>query len=121
MYGKELILDLSECNLEKMTKESIDTFLVDLCELIDMERVQVHYWTDEGIDPIEYANNPHLQGCSVCQFIKTSSIVVHAITGLKKVFLNIFSCKNFSAEVAEGFAVAYFEGDKEHCIVLDRI
>ena len=121
MYGKEMILDLHDCDKNLMTKETLEVYFKELCELIDMERVRVHFWTDEGIDPEEYANNPHLQGVSACQFIKTSSIVVHCISGLGHVYINIFSCKDFHSGLAEGFSIGFFDGKKVNCVVLDRV
>jgi len=121
MYGKELILDLHNCNKETMTKENLDIFFQKLCELIEMESVKTCYWIeDEGIDPVEYKENPHLQGISAVHFIRTSSITIHAITGLKKTFINIFSCKNFNSELAEGFAIGFFEGTKVNCVTVER-
>ena len=121
MYGKELILDMHNCNLDSMTKESIENFLKKLCKLIDMERCGLHWWEEEFISKEELEAHPHLVGISCCQFIKTSSITMHAITGLGQVYLNIFSCKDFDARLAEGFSIGYFEGDKKNCSVIDRI
>jgi len=122
MYGKEMILDLHECNKELMTKEHLDHYFDELCNLIDMEQVKQMYWVeDEGIDPEEYKANPHLQGVSAVQFIKTSNITVHTISGLGNVYINIFSCKDFDARLAEGFSIGFFEGQKVNCIVLDRV
>lgn len=122
MYGKEMILDLHECNKALMTQENIDKYFDELCDLIDMEQVKKMYWIeDEGCDPEEYKNNPHLQGVSAVQFIKTSSIVVHTISGYGNVYINIFSCKDFDARLAEGFSIGFWEGKKVNCVVLDRV
>lgn len=121
MYGKELILDLHKCNKELMTKEVLDQYFDELCKLIDMEQVKRMYWIeDEGIDPQEYKDNPHLQGVSAVQFIKTSNITVHTISGLGNVYINIFSCKDFDARLAEGFSIGFWDGIKTNCVVLDR-
>ena len=52
-YGRELILDLHECDPCKFTRESIAEFMIELCELIDMERCELHFWDYEG-DPEGY-------------------------------------------------------------------
>jgi len=121
-YGKELILDLHNCNKELMNKETIEVYFKELCNLIDMEAVKAEYWVeDEGMNKAEYDANPHLQGTSAVQFIKTSNITIHTISGLGNVYLNIFSCKDFDARLAEGFSIAFWEGQKVNCLVLDRV
>lgn len=105
-----------------MTKEILTEYFKTICELIQMERVgEPIFWTTEGIDPEELANSPHLQGVSALQWIKTSSIVVHAITGLSQVYVNVFSCKNFDCNLAEGYTIGFFEGTKVSCLVTDRM
>ena len=53
MYGKELILDLHECNSDRFTRENIDMFFEELCEKIDMERCE-RFWWDYEDEPEEY-------------------------------------------------------------------
>jgi len=121
-YGKELLLDMHKCNKDLMTEEIITEYFKTICNLIQMEPVgKPIFWNAEGIDPEEYENSPHLQGVSALQWIKTSSIVVHAITGLGQVYVNIFSCKNFDCNLAEGYTIGFFEGIKASCLVTDRM
>jgi len=47
-YGKELIMDLHECDVTKFNKPSIDKFFVELAELTDMELCARHWWTPSG-------------------------------------------------------------------------
>lgn len=107
-YGKELILDLSECDVSTFTRESIGEYLDKLCLLIDMEAQDRHFWDDEGLPEDECQTNPKTCGVSVVQFILTSTIVVHSLTKLKKVFINIFSCKDFDVEAARIFTISWF-------------
>ena len=37
-YGKELILDLHNCQVGRFAREGIAQYFVELCELIGMER-----------------------------------------------------------------------------------
>lgn len=108
-YGKELILDLHNCNPEKFTKYYIKKFFIKLCELIDMEPAKVTFWIYDTQEEFDAAPD-HLAGTSAVQFISTSNITIHALDRLKVVYLNIFSCKNFDAFKAETFSVRYFEG-----------
>lgn len=101
--GKELILDVFCCDPLTMTKESLDNFFVQLCELIDMERTELFYWEYDGT--VE-----HLKGLSAVQFIKTSNITVHTFDKDEKVSVNLFSCKDFNELGAEMFIQKYFKG-----------
>ena len=110
MYGKELILDLHGCNPARFTRTLISNFLVVLCGKINMERSELHFW-DYRNYPDEYEKAPdHLKGTSAIQFITTSNITIHTLDKLRKVFLNIFSCKNFDINVVASFSEEYFEG-----------
>lgn len=120
-YGKEVVIDLVECSTDKMTQEGLTEFFDKLCILIDMEKIQVHFWGSEGITKEEWDANPHLQGISACQFIKTSSIVIHAITGLKCLYLNCFSCKDFDSKKVEDFSALYFAGKLSKSTTIDRV
>lgn len=110
-YGKELILDLSDCDVETFTRESIGDYFDKLCELIDMKAEDRYFWDDEGLPPDECQTDPKTCGVSVVQFILTSTIVVHSLTKLGKVFINIFSCKEFNSEDARLFTQAWFRGN----------
>ena len=107
-YGFELVLDLHECDPSTFNRPDLDRFFTELCVLIDMERCEVHFWDDEGVPPEEQQTEPHTKGTSAVCFILTSTIVVHTLDLLKAVYINVFSCKRFDPEAAEGFAVEWF-------------
>lgn len=120
MYGVELILDLHKCDPTKFNRSDIDQYFAELCELIDMEKYDRHFWDFTGF-PIEYEKAPpHLKGISAVQFIATSNIVIHALDTLKNVYVNIFSCKAFDTEKATDFTVRFFNGEIAQCTVLNR-
>lgn len=110
-YGKELILDIHNCNVDKFNRIDIERYIRVLCnDVIDMEREDLHWWDFED-DPEGYKEAPpHLKGTSCVQFISTSTITIHALVDLKKIFINIFSCKDFSVEEAASFTEGYFGG-----------
>ena len=110
MYGKELILDIHECDVSKFNRKDIEIYLKNLCELISMSREDLYFWDYKG-DPAGYEKAPdHLKGVSCIQFITTSNITIHALDVLKKIFINIFSCKNFDSKIARDFTRDYFDG-----------
>jgi S-adenosylmethionine/arginine decarboxylase-like enzyme len=108
-YGKELIIDLRDCNTETFTRESIGKFFDELCELIDMQAEDRHFWDDEGLPPEECQTNPKTCGVSAVQFILTSTIVVHTLTKLRTAYINIFSCKEFDVVKARHFTTNWFK------------
>ena len=111
-YGKELILDLSDCDISTFTRESIGNYFDKLCELIDMQAEDRHFWDDEGLPSEECQTDPKTCGVSAVQFILTSTIVVHSLTKLGKVYINIFSCKDFNDDDALSFTVKWFGSKK---------
>ena len=119
-YGREFLLDLHDCDPNTFSRESISNFCKKLCEEIDMERGPIHFWDDNGIPEDQKDTEPHLVGISAVQFIRTSSIVIHTITILKRVYLNVFSCKDFDAEKVEQTAIDWFQGDATSFIDTSR-
>ena len=110
-YGHELILDLQDCNPSTFNRDSIDLYFTELCELIDMQRCEVHFWDDVGLPPEECQTLPHTKGTSAVCFILTSSIVIHTLDILKAVYVNIFSCKEFDPDTAAEFTRKWFEAE----------
>lgn len=119
-YGKELILDLKECNPETFTRESLTRFFEELCDLIDMERCDLHFWDDVGVPEDDRQTDPNLKGTSAVQFILTSSIVIHCLDLLGTVYVNLFSCKDFDTTVAMQFVQDWFEGEIDQIVSLER-
>ena len=110
MYGKELILDIHDCDAKLFNRKDLTKFLVRLCDLIDMEREDLYFWDYEECEEEKQKAPPHLRGTSAVQFIRTSDIVIHTLDDLKKVFLNIFSCKDFSDVEASQFCEKWLKG-----------
>lgn len=107
-YGKELILDLNDCDIKTFTRESIGAYFDQLCELIDMDAQDRHFWDDEGLPPEECQTDPKTKGISAVQFILTSTIVIHTLELPKSAYINIFSCKDFDEDEALDFTVEWF-------------
>ena len=120
-YGKELVLDLHHCNPALFNREDIRRFFEALCERIDMEACDLHFWDDLESPEEEKETEPHLVGTSAIQFIKTSNITIHTLDLLERVYLNIFSCKDFDADAAANFCVDFFGGKIINRAELDRI
>ena len=119
-YGKELILDIHNCDSSTFTRKSIRNFLKKLCDLIEMKRSRLVWWDDYGVPPEERETEPHLKGTSAVQFIETSNIVIHTLDILESVYLNIFSCKDFDTNVAKEFSQEWFRGKVVNSHVIER-
>ena len=119
-YGKEVILDLHGCSQAPFSRKFLTEYFMSLCDHIDMEREDLHFWDYED-DPDGYAAaEPHLKGISAVQFIKTSNITIHSLDELKQVYLNIFSCKDFDPVFVREFSEHYFGGTAVTYQVVDR-
>lgn len=119
-YGKELILDIHNCDSSKFNRRSIKNYIQRLCELIEMERCKLCWWDDYGVPVEEQETEPHLKGTTAVQFIKTSNILIHTLDLLKNVYINIFSCKDFDADLAKNFSKEWFKGKIVNSQIIER-
>ena len=108
-YGLELVIDLYGCDVIKFTRKSLGMYFKELCELIDMKREDLHFWDDLDLPVEQRQTDPRTEGISAVQFILTSTVVLHALTQLRQVYINVFSCKDFDAEKATTFTARFFD------------
>ena len=119
-YGFELLLDIHSCDSKKFNRDSIDRYFTELCEVIEMERCEVHFWDDVGVAAEEQQTEPHAVGTSAVCFILTSTIVIRTLDLLEKLFVNRFSCKTFDPEVALKFTAEWFQGEVKNSTFVER-
>ena len=120
-YGFELIMDLHECNVSKFNRKSLKDYFAKLCKEINMEGEKLYFWDDVGISKEDEQTSPQTKGTSAVQFILTSTIVVHTLDILSRVYVNIFSCKPFDRKVAEELTKNWFESKKGRTYFMERI
>ncbi len=120
-YGVELILDLHGCEVSTFNRDSLGDYFAKLCEAIDMQRCELHFWDDVGVPPEEQQTSPHTKGTSAVQFILTSTIVVHTLELLEAAYINIFSCKAFDKEIAENLTKEWFGANECRSTFIERI
>ena len=121
-YGKEVILDLHQCEPNLMSRENIDKYFKTLCKKIEMIKCKRVWWDDHGVAEEFKQTSPHTVGVTAVQFILTSNITIHTLPLLRKVFINIFSCKDFNAVVAMEYSMDAF--DSRQCrqmMEIDRL
>lgn len=119
-YGLEVLLDLHDCDENKFTRREIERYCEELCELIDMERCDLHFWDDVGVPEEEQQTHPKTKGTSAVQFILTSTIVIHTLDLMKAVYVNIFSCKEFDTDAATKFTAEWFDAKNWNSNVIVR-
>lgn len=117
-YGIEAIVDASGCDVSRFTRRDIDAFILELCERIDMNpALETYYWDEINGGACD---DPHLKGVSAFRFIETSNIVIHTLTLIRAVFINIFSCKTFDPDEVGKFVTEYFSAEKIAMSVVER-
>jgi S-adenosylmethionine/arginine decarboxylase-like enzyme len=119
-YGKELIIDLYDCNVSLFNREDLEVFLKELCDRIHMKREDLHFWDYEEC-PEEKEKAPvHLDGTSAVQFIKTSNITIHTLDKVGECYINLFSCKDYKAFDAATFIREWFGASKSSWQIIER-
>lgn len=121
IYGKELILDLHKCDPGTFNRDSLRRYFSELCVLIDMEACALHFWDDIGVPYEEKQTDSRTKGTSAVQFILTSSITIHTLELVGKVYVNLFSCKEFDSREAAIFTTIYFKGETVNYLEVNRL
>ena len=115
VYGIEAIFDFHDCDVSKFTAEDLTNFVNQIIEIAGMEaHGDPMIWEDHN------AQELHLQGTSVFQWIKTSNIVIHTLTLTKLVLLNLFSCKPFDAQKVREFGENFFKAGRVSTTIVIR-
>ena len=120
ILGKELIIDLYNCDTDLFTRSTLESFLKGLVAHIDMTATELHCWEyleDPDRDPEEFY---HLKGLSFVQFLVTSNITLHSFDNLGKLSLNIYSCKDYDEKSAEEFCRDFFSAVVRQAVVVIR-
>lgn len=120
ILGVELILDLHNCDSNKFNNKTLNKFLKDLVKHVDMTATKLFTWEYLEDNTKSDENFFHLKGYSKVQFLVTSNITLHSFDNLKKMSLNIYSCKDFNEESATEFCKNYFNAEVKQSKTLLR-
>ena len=102
-WGMSLHLDLYGCNPDTIRDaDAIERFTITLCDMIGVQRYGPTQIVRFGRDPMVY-------GYSMVQLIETSLVSGHFAEDSNAVYLDIFSCKFYDAQVASQYACSFFE------------
>jgi S-adenosylmethionine/arginine decarboxylase-like enzyme len=101
-WGYHLILDCSGCNLEKIkSKNNIWAFVRTL-----IKRVGMKAHGDTIIENLLPGTDN--EGYSVLQMITTSNITAHFVNKTGDAYIDLFSCKEFEAEIVIATVKEFF-------------
>ena len=113
-WGWHLALNLYQCDPASIrSKEVIEKYIIDLCELIEMRRFGDPVVVDFGDDPI-------VTGYSMFQLIETSNLAGHFANQSNAAYLDIFSCKKFDPNAAAKFSAKVFGAKTAQGVFLHR-
>ena len=101
IYGMEAVIDCYYCNPKLFTREHLRKYFKSLVKRIDMQAEELFFWDNNVADEL-----------MAVQFIITSNITVHCLHKLERVYVNIFSCKEFNAHDAMQYTQNFFEARK---------
>ena len=102
-WGIATSIDIYDCDPSSIRDaDKIKTFVIALCELIDMKRFQeptiVHFGEDEKV-----------AGFSMIQLIETSLISGHFANESNNVYIDVFSCKFYHPWKVAEFTKTFFK------------
>lgn len=101
-WGKELLLNARKCQSQAISNpRHIELFLEDMVKKIDMKAY--------GRPLIQHFGEGNKSGYTAVQLIETSNIVLHLCDETGDGYFNIFSCKNFSENVARVVVEEWFK------------
>lgn len=100
------MLDISGCNDYIMDREKVIAFCDDLVETIKMEAIG-RPWVEQTA-----MHAPDKAGFTLVQIIQTSSITAHFIDETRSIYLDVFSCKDFSVGAVQKCVVKWFDPKK---------
>ena len=108
MFGPHLTLDLSECDLRKLSDLShVYSMLDELPDLISMHKISPPY-----AFVYKPKEKPEEWGVSGFVIIAESHISIHTFPDRNSAFVDVFSCKQFDIHTAIDYIVAKLDAHK---------
>ena len=120
IYGHEVIIDLHDADVSMFNRDDLGAFLDTMCEILDVEVCDRHYWDDVGVRPEERQTDPKCVGTTVVQFLLFSNITVHTLDLLKTAYVNIFVCREFDIQAAVDYCGEFFAATLKKVTILER-
>jgi S-adenosylmethionine/arginine decarboxylase-like enzyme len=112
-WGKHLILDAAGCSPKRIGSSIvIKNFTNELVRRIDMKAY--------GEPHIVMFGTGNKKGYTLIQLIETSNIAGHFVEENNTMYLDVFSCKDFDAEIVKELVSEYFDAQTFSSRVLLR-
>ncbi len=105
-YGKHVMLTASGCSDALTDKAAIADFCRDMVKRIDM--------VPFGEPFVERFGEGDEVGISAVQLIQTSAITIHTNDDARDMYLDVFSCKDFTAEAVVQAVEDWFKPQATH-------
>lgn len=114
-FGPHLMLDLSDCNSEKLNDYSFCfKLLYDLPDQVGMTRItQPYVFPYSGLVPED-------EGITGFVVIAESHISIHTFPKKKYAFIDAFSCKDFNVDGVKSYFIDAFESKKPEIFYIER-
>lgn len=107
LFGKELLLTLIDCDPTVLrSKQKITRFAKDMCKVIGMKPYGKPFVARFGL------GKDFTAGYSMVQLIETSAITGHFSDLWNRIYLDIFSCKEYDEKKAANFAKKFFQAKR---------
>ncbi len=102
VWGRWVGIDLDRCDLSIISDpDRVETFIVQLCELLQFTRFGKPQIVRFGV-------RPEIAGISFTQLIETSLVSGHLVDASRKAFIDVFSCSEYPANQAADFTKLFF-------------
>lgn len=121
IYGRAVALDCYECDVTKFTRRHITVYFEGLVKLLGMEAGDLHFWDDVGVPEGQKQTRLETKGTSAVQFILTSSITLHALDILERVYVDVFSCKDFNEGDVLRYTQTFFNAESVRTHTITRV
>jgi S-adenosylmethionine/arginine decarboxylase-like enzyme len=114
-FGMELVADIDDCDIAVITDPA--ALARYTAELVD--RIKMTAYGKPWLQHFGHAD-PATSGYTVFQPIETSSIILHVSEGLRRVHINVLSCRKFDPDAVLEHGEAFFAGTDTTYSVLSR-
>jgi S-adenosylmethionine/arginine decarboxylase-like enzyme len=114
-FGLELVMDIDGCDTNVITDPgALRHYTAEL-----VERIKMTAYGETWLHHFGHASAV-TAGYTAFQAIETSSIIVHVSEGLRRVHINVFSCRRFDPDDAIDYSEMYFRGTDTTYTILPR-
>jgi S-adenosylmethionine/arginine decarboxylase-like enzyme len=114
-FGIELVMDIDDCDTEAISDPgALRRYTAEL-----VERIKMTAYGETWLHHFGHASAV-TTGYTAFQAIETSSIIVHVSEGLRRVHVNVFSCRRFDADDAMDYSERFFGSTDTTYSVLSR-